>query len=197
MIETPWNWNKFPYVSIADAWNMAGFAVAGLPPETKKIIAEQVLEILKPHVDAGHMVQQTENGLMQYMSDGLTSVIFTPGEYEVYGFAKLYPYPSEDPTKPPKGYEFSTWVSKYPKCRIGDKILEDALEAFKDQANPHADFFAVCSSANMRPQIKLLAAGGVIMDRPSYVPNMLAAQSGSPHQETCINLKPLLFGKTL
>lgn len=184
--------SEYKAKTVPNAIHWGGKDLVYISRPMKTIIAKEVLGLLKPHVIAGHMVQQTINGLIGYMEKGLAAVVISR-DLGMLGFAKLYPYPSEDASKPPLGYEFSTWLAKYPQWGIGDQILVGALKAFMDQENFSADLFAVCSSANTTPQVKLIAAGGVIMDRPSYVPNMLAAQSGAPHQETCINLKPLLF----
>lgn len=172
--------------------HLRGMDLAGLSLKLKRNIASQVLTLLEPHAIAGHMVRQTISGLVEYIQRGHAAVMLMPKNKEVFGFAKLHPYQSQEPEEPPVGYEFSTWLSKYPKKRIGYEILLDSMVAFKDQENPNADLFAVCSSANKTPQDILLAAGGELMQRPSYVPNMLAAQSGSPYEETCIDLKPIL-----
>ena len=187
---------QYETVHVLDTIHLGGMDVAGIPPSLKKVIAHQVLELLEPYVVAGHMIKQTVNGLVDYMQKGLATVMLTQN-HEVLGFAKLYAYPSENDSDPPKGYEFSTWLSKYPKNGIGDQILADSVKTFVDQDNPEADFFAVCSSANMTPQIKLLAAGGIIIPPPFYVPNKLEEQTGAPHQETCINLKPLLVKRNI
>lgn len=165
-----------------------GSEIAKLSTSTKAFMAKQVVDLLKLHVEAGHMVKQTIPGLIEYMDSGLTVVTVTP-ELEVFGFVKLYPYVSSKNT-PPLGYEFSSWVSK--KKGVGLEVLKKSLGVFNEQENPHADFFAVCSSDNDTPQRILFMAGGTDMERPSYVPNMLAAQTGEmEHPETIINLKTI------
>jgi len=153
----------------------------------KAIIASQIVSQLKPHVGAGHMVAQTVPSLIKYMDSGLSVVAVTP-LLEVLGFVKLYPYISKNNTLP-LGYEFSSWVSK--KKGVGLNLLKKSLEIFHTFAHSDADLFAVCSTNNPKPQEILFKAGGTNMKRPSYVPNMLEAQTGTPHQETIINLKTI------
>ena len=166
---------------------MGGMELGHLNPSKKTVIASQVVELLKPHVLVGHMVEQTIPGLIGYMDNGFAVVSVSPF-FEVMGFAKLYPYLSDASTLP-QGYEFSSWVSK--KKGVGLNVLKKILEVFHEYNNPDADFFAVCSTSNPKPQHILFKAGGALIERPSYVPNMLEAQTGEPHQETIINLKTI------
>jgi len=163
----------------------AGNGLKGLPHDYKLLIANHALPMLAPHVAAGHMVDQTTEGLVGYMDNGLASAVMSGNQ--LVAFAKLYPYPDG------VGFEFSTWLAKREGKGLGTLALMGAIQAFIDQYNPQADLFAVCSSDNPTPQKILLACGGKIIDRPSYVPNMLAAQNmEDEHPETVIDMKGII-----
>lgn len=166
---------------------MGGLQMKNMSLKEKLVIASQVLDLLKPHVVSGHMVEQTVPGLIKYMDSGLAVATITPF-FEVLGFAKLYPYFSESDDLP-QGYEFSSWISK--KKGVGLHILKKIITLFHEHGNPNADLFAVCLSSNPVPQKILFKAGGSLIQRPPYVPNMLEAQTGTPHMETIINLKTI------
>lgn len=168
----------------------AGNGLKGIPLDYKYYIANQALPMLAPHVLAGHMVNQTVNGLVEYMDKGLASAVVSGNQ--LVAFAKLYPYQGNS-QEYPVGYEFSTWLSAKNGKGLGTLALTGAIQAFINQGNMQADLFAVCSSDNPIPQKILLANGGVIIERPDYVPNMLASQNGeNEHPETIIDMKGII-----
>ena len=172
---------------------LGGSEVKKLTFKKKTHIVEQVVDLLQPHVKACHMVQQSITGLIKHIDNNLAVVALTHND-EVLGFAKLYPYRLSNYDESPQGYEFSSWIV-HPAVAgngIGGKILMKSVETYHKLNNPQAGFFAICVVENIVPQQKLLAAGGVLMERPIYAPNMLEAQTGQAHEEVIINLKTIL-----
>lgn len=143
----------------------------------KKIIVKDILMFINGHKE--HMVQFSEKELMDYMDNGLT-VLVTDDQHKLLGFAKLYPWKINNKVK---GYEFSSWISKYPNNGIGKKLV-DLVCDLHDTLNPKSDLFAIISSDNIKAISTLKKLGAVEIKYPSYVKNLL---EGKP--ETCINLK--------
>jgi len=147
--------------------------------EKKKIIAQEIINFLKLHKE--HMVQFSELELIDYMNKGLTVLLITDKD-ELLGFGKLYPWIIKNKTI---GYEFSSWISKYPNNGIGKKIVELICDLHK-QLNPNSDLFAMISADNNTPISVLKKIGATEITAPYYVKNLL---KGKP--ETCINLKTI------
>ncbi len=148
--------------------------------ENKKHISKQVIVFLKKNKE--HMVQFTLKELVDYMDKGLT-VLLTNQKFELLGFGKLYPWIIKNK---PIGYEFSSWISKYPKNGIGKKIVELICD-LHSQLDPSSDLFAMISADNDVPILTLKKLGATKVDAPFYVKNLL---KGKP--ETCINLKTII-----
>lgn len=148
--------------------------------EHKKHISKQVIMFLKKHKE--HMVQFSLKELIDYMDKGLT-VLLTNESFELLGFGKLYPWIINNK---PVGYEFSSWISKYPKNGIGKKIVELICDLYS-QLDPSSDLFAMISADNDVPILTLEKLGATKVDAPFYVKNLL---KGKP--ETCINLKTII-----
>ncbi len=167
----------------------AGKAIQTVPHAHKQLIANQALPILASHVASGHMVKQTKEKLIEFMKEGLASAVMV--DSQLMAFAKLYPYVATEGDV--LGYEFSTWFSSSGGKGYGTLALVGAIKAYHDKFDPQADLFAVCSSDNPMPLRILLSYGGTIIKRPSYVPNMLAAQEGeTDHPETIIDMKGMI-----
>lgn len=147
--------------------------------EKKKLISKQVIMFLKKH--KAHMVQFTINELIDYMDKGLT-VLLTNEKFELLGFGKLYPWVFKNKAI---GYEFSSWISKYPNNGIGKKIVELICD-LHNQLDPDSDLFAMISADNDIPISTLKKLGATEINSPFYVKNLL---KGKP--ETCINLKTI------
>ena len=148
--------------------------------EKKKLISKQVIMFLKKHKE--HMVQFTLKELIDYMDKGLT-VLLTNKNFELLGFGKLYPWIIKNKAI---GYEFSSWISKYPKNGIGKKIVKLICD-LHSQLDPSSDLFAMISADNDVPISTLKKLGATKVDAPFYVKNLL---KGKP--ETCINLKTII-----
>ncbi|VVA43337.1 Argininosuccinate lyase [Candidatus Roizmanbacteria bacterium] len=147
--------------------------------EKKKIITQEIIDFLKLHKE--HMVQFSELELIKFMNKGLT-VLLTTDKNELLGFGKLYPWIID---KKIIGYEFSSWISKYPNNGIGKKIVELICD-LHIQFNPCSDLFAMISADNKIPISVLKKLGATEITVPFYVKNLL---KGKP--ETCINLKTI------
>ncbi len=113
------------------------------------------------------------------MNKGLTALLITD-KNELLGFGKLYPWAIQNKII---GYEFSSWISKYPNNGIGKKIVELICNLHK-QLNPNSDLFAMISADNVIPISALKKIGATEITVPLYVKNLL---KGKP--EICINLK--------
>jgi len=147
--------------------------------ENKEILSKQIIMFLKKHKE--HMVQFTLKELIDYMDKGLT-VLLTNENFELLGFGKLYPWVLKNKTI---GYEFSSWISKYPKNGIGKKIVK-LICNLHSQLDPSSDLFAMISADNDVPISTLKKLGATEINSPFYVKNLL---KGKP--ETCINLKTI------
>ncbi|MFA6532828.1 MAG: argininosuccinate lyase [Patescibacteria group bacterium] len=147
--------------------------------ENKEILSKQIIMFLKKHKE--HMVQFSLKELIDYMDKGLT-VLLTNQKFELLGFGKLYPWIINNK---PIGYEFSSWISKYPKNGIGKKIVKLICD-LHSQLDPSSDLFAMISADNDVPISTLKKLGATKVDAPFYVKNLL---KGKP--ETCINLKTI------
>ncbi|MEK7109712.1 MAG: hypothetical protein AAB876_00665, partial [Patescibacteria group bacterium] len=110
----------------------------------KKIITKKVINFLKLHKE--HMVQFSELELIKYMDEGLTVLLIT-NQSELLGFGKLYPWIIKNKII---GYEFSSWISKYPNNGIGKNIVELICDLHM-QLNPNSDLFAMISADNDIP----------------------------------------------
>ncbi|KKP67867.1 MAG: Argininosuccinate lyase [Candidatus Roizmanbacteria bacterium GW2011_GWA2_35_19] len=143
----------------------------------KKNIIKDILMFINGHKE--HMVQFSEKELVDYMDKGLT-VLITDDQHQLLGFAKLYPWMVKNTIK---GYEFSSWISKYPNNGIG-KQLVDLVCNLHDTLDPDSDLFAIISSDNIKAISTLKKLGATKMKYPHYVKNLL---KGKP--ETCMNLK--------
>jgi len=147
--------------------------------EKKELVSKQIIMFLKKHKE--HMVQFTSKELIDYMDKGLT-VLLTNENFELLGFGKLYPWVLKNK---PIGYEFSSWISKYPNNGIGKEIVK-LICSLHTQLNPNSDLFAMISADNEIPISSLIKQGATEIDSPFYVKNLL---EGKP--ETCINLKTI------
>lgn len=160
--------NKISYI---------GKQFSNISYENKEIISKQVIMFLKKHKE--HMVQFSIKEIVGYMDKGLT-VLLTNENLELLGFGKLYPWTINNKTV---GYEFSSWISKYPNNGIG-KQLVDMVCGLHDTLDPDSDLFAIISSDNIKAISTLKKLGAIEIKYPPYVKNLL---EGKP--ETCINLK--------
>lgn len=163
--------NKISYI---------GKQLKNISYEKKKLISKQAIMFLKKHKE--HMVQFTLKELIDYMDKGLT-VLLTNENFELLGFGKLYPWIIKNKTI---GYEFSSWISKYPNNGIGKKIVELICD-LHIQLDPNSDLFAMISADNNIPISVLKKLGATKITAPYYVKNLL---KGKP--ETCINLKTII-----
>lgn len=159
---------------------LIGKQFVNIPLEKKKYLAKQIIVFLKLHEK--HMVQFSESKLIEFMDKGLTVMLIT-NEYELLSFAKLYPWIVKDKIK---GYEFSSWISKYPSNGTGKQIVNLICDLHK-RLYSDTDLFAIISSDNNIPISALKKLGATKMSMPFYVKNLL---KGSP--ELCLNLKTII-----
>lgn len=151
-----------------------------IPFEKKIHITKQVIKFLKLNKD--HMVQFSDKELLDYMDKGLT-VLLTDNNYNLLGFAKLYPWIMKNKVK---GYEFSSWISKYPGNGIGKEIVNLVCDLHKNIGSD-TDLFAMISEDNSIAISTLKKLGAIEITTPFYVKNLL---NGKP--EVCIDLKNII-----
>ncbi len=159
---------------------IVGKQLVNISLEKKKYIAKQIIAFLKLHKK--HMVQFSESQLIEYMNKGLT-VLLATNEYKLLGFAKLYPWIVKNKIK---GFEFSSWISKYPNNGIGKQTVSLICDLHKN-LDPNSDLFAIISTDNAIPISTLKKLGATEIPIPSYVKNLL---KGKP--ELCLNLKTII-----
>jgi len=147
---------------------ITGNKVAQLPNSFKKIIAKNVIFLLKTHKK--HMLQFDQKELIEkFFNTGNSVVLLEKISNQLIGFSKNMPWEGVN-EQGNKVYEFGSWVvnKKYQKKGYGYYLAKLASKTLKEK-DKNAQLIAVCDSQNIKPINILKKLGASEIKKPKNV----------------------------